>query len=362
MMMLREDPPPTSRASRGRARVRAARRRWRGITVLVTFTVVAVVAAVAVLRTGIIDLDPAPPAGQKVRVTIPDGASSRSIGRELEERGVVSSARAFSDEAAKRGVAEQLKPGQYQLTTGMDLDQLLEVLTKGPDATADRLVFPEGLTVAETAKRMVDSGRWTQKEVDAAFKDPSLKSELRPAGKPLEGLLFPATYPVQAGAEPVALLRTMLDELEETMGRQDFSTARRLNLTDYDVLIVASMVEREAKVDEDRPKIAQVIYNRMRAKERLQIDATVQYALKTSKALSTKDLQVDSPYNTYKRVGLPPTPIASPGEASIKAALAPADGDWRFYVLTDSSGRHAFTNSYEEFLRLKAEAKRKGLL
>jgi UPF0755 protein len=361
-MMLRENPPPTGRANRGRARAKAARRRWRGITVLLTFVVVVAVAAVVVLRTGIIDLNPPLPAGQRVRVTIPEGASTRAIGRELEEQGVISSARDFGDEAATRGIAEQLKPGQYQLTTGMDMDQLLKILTEGPDSTADRLVFPEGLTVAEIAKRMVDSGRWTQKEVDAAFKDPSLTSEFRPEGKPLEGLLFPATYPVRAGVEPAELLRTMLDELEETMGRQDLTTARSLNLTDYDVLIVASLIEREAKVDEDRAKIAQVIYNRMRAKERLQIDATIQYALKTNKALSTKDLEVDSPYNTYKRTGLPPTPIATPGEASIEAALDPAEGDWHFYVISDKSGRHAFTSSYEEFLRLKAEAKDKGLL
>lgn len=361
-MMLREDPPPTSRAARQRARARQRRRRWRGVTVLFTLTAVVVVAAAVVLRTGIIDLSPSPPAGQKVRVTIADGASSRAIGRELEEKGVVSSARTFGDEAAKRGVAEQLKPGQYQLTTGMDLDTLLRILVEGPDATADRLVFPEGLTTAEIAKRMVDSGRWSDEEVQAAFKDPSLTSKYRPEGKPLEGLLFPATYPVQPEVEPVELLRTMLDKLDEVMGAQDVTTARKLNLTDYDVLIVASLVEREAKVDEDRAKIAQVIYNRMRAKERLQIDATIQYALKTNKRLSTKDLEVDSPYNTYRRVGLPPTPIATPGEASIQAALAPASGNWHYYVVTDKSGRHAFTNDYAEFQRLKEQARDKGLL
>jgi UPF0755 protein len=361
-MMLREDPPPTGRAARQRARAQVSRRRWRGLTVLLTLVAVVAVAAAVVLRTGIIDLSPGPAAGQKVRVTISDGASSRSIGRELEDKGVVSSARAFGDEAAERGVAEQLKPGEYNLTTGMDVGKLLDILVQGPDATADRLVFPEGLTTAEIAKRMVDSGRWTGKEVEAAFDDPSLTSEFRPKGKPLEGLLFPATYPVQPEVEPVELLRSMLGKLEEVMGEQDFSTARKLNLTDYDILIVASLVEREAKVDEDRAKIAQVIYNRMRANERLQIDATIQYALKTSKRLSNKDLQVDSPYNTYRRTGLPPTPIATPGEESIQAALHPASGDWHFYVVTDAQGRHAFTNDYGEFQRLKEEARGKGLL
>jgi UPF0755 protein len=121
------------------------------------------------------------------------------------------------------------------------------------------------------------------------------------------------------------------------------------------------MIEREAKVDGDRPKVATVIYNRLRAGQRLQIDATVEYAV-DHRGLSAKDLQSKSPYNTYRRVGLPPTPIAAPGEASIRAALQPAPGDWRYYVLISKQGEHAFTASYEEFQRLKAEAKAKGLL
>jgi UPF0755 protein len=123
------------------------------------------------------------------------------------------------------------------------------------------------------------------------------------------------------------------------------------------------MVEREAKVPEDRPKIARVIYNRLAKRQPLQIDATVQYALGSSKPrLSNKDLQVASPYNTYLHSGLPPTPIASPGQAAIEAAMEPANGSWLFYVLIDANGHHAFTSSASEFARLKDEARRKGLL
>jgi UPF0755 protein len=156
------------------------------------------------------------------------------------------------------------------------------------------------------------------------------------------------------------VLQDMLNQLEIVLSRHDLSAAPE-NLSAYQVLIVASMIEREAKVDGDRPKVATVIYNRLRAGQRLEIDATVEYAVR-HRDLTAKDLDVDSPYNTYRRVGLPPTPIASPGEASIRAALQPAAGDWLYYVLISKSGEHAFTASYAEFQQLKAEAKAKGLL
>jgi UPF0755 protein len=121
------------------------------------------------------------------------------------------------------------------------------------------------------------------------------------------------------------------------------------------------MIEREAKIPADRPKIAAVIYNRLAAGKRLEIDATVEYAVGHGKLTAT-DLRRASPYNTYTHDGLPPTPIAAPGEAAIQAALKPADGDWIYYVLSDKDGSHAFTNSYQEFLRLKAQARAKGVL
>jgi len=152
----------------------------------------------------------------------------------------------------------------------------------------------------------------------------------------------------------------MLDQLEVVLDRYQLSTAPQ-GLDPYQLLIVASMVEREAKVDADRPRIATVIYNRLRRDMPLQIDATVEYAVGHSR-LTAGDLRSSSPYNTYRHVGLPPTPIASPGEASIKAALQPADGDWLYYVIATERGEHAFTASYQEFLRLKADAQAKGLL
>jgi UPF0755 protein len=185
----------------------------------------------------------------------------------------------------------------------------------------------------------------------------------RPKGvKSLEGLLFPQTYRIDKDATAVGVLQQMLDQADSVMNQFDLTATPR-HLSPYQILTIASMVEREAKVPQDRPKIARVIYNRLARGQPLQIDATVQYALGSNKPrLSTKDLQVASPYNTYLHAGLPPTPIASPGQASIKAALEPADGPWLFYVLTDADGHHAFTASATEFAKLKEAAKRKGLL
>jgi UPF0755 protein len=176
----------------------------------------------------------------------------------------------------------------------------------------------------------------------------------------LEGLLFPDTYGIEPDDTAIGVIQAMLDQLEVVLSRYQLSTAPR-NLSPYQLLIVASMIEREAKVDADRPKIAAVIYNRLAAGKRLEIDATVEYAVGHPR-LTAADLRSSSPYNTYTHDGLPPTPIAAPGEAAIRAALQPADGDWIYYVLATKEGKHAFTRSYDEFLRLKARARAKGLL
>jgi UPF0755 protein len=216
--------------------------------------------------------------------------------------------------------------------------------------------------VAQIVDRIVATRRFPRAEVVKALSSPELQVPFRPKGvKILEGLLFPQTYAINKDDTVVTVLQRMLDQLQQVTTAYDLRAAP-MHLSPYQVLIVASMIEREAKVSADRPKIARVIYNRLAKRQRLQVDATVQYALGTSRRLSTKDLAVNSPYNTYLHAGLPPTPIASPGEDSIRAALQPAAGPWLFYVLVSKDGRHAFTASAEEFARLKDEARRKGLL
>jgi UPF0755 protein len=300
------------------------------------------------------------PPGRPVTITVSAGESSVEIGRALRDAGVVDSVNRFRDVAEERGLDGLLKPGTYRLVTGMSIDAVLDLLAKGP-STGIPVTIPEGFTVAQIVDRLAATKQFSKAELAKAVKSKDLIVPHRPKGvASLEGLLFPDTYGIEPDATAEGVVQDMLDQLEIVLSRYQLSTAPQ-GLSAYQLLIVASMIEREAKVDGDRPKIAAVIYNRLAAGKRLEIDATVEYAVGHAE-LTAGDLRSPSPYNTYTHTGLPPTPIAAPGEAAIRAALQPADGDWIYYVLASERGEHAFTNSYQEFLRLKAEAKAKGLL
>ena len=361
----RAEPGPGGRASRrnaARAKARARRRRWRAVVLVLVLLGGTALAVANLDKLGVTGIGGAVTPGIPARVSIPPGASTRQIGRILADADVVERASKFEADAVQRGVTDRLKPGDYLLETRMDENRLFQVLVEGPRATADRITFPEGLTTRQVAERMGKGGRWTAAEIKAGFADPALTSPYRPKGKPLEGLLFPATYDLSPGDKPADLLRAMLDELAEVLSTEDVGAAKRLHLDIYQVITVASMVEREARTDADRPKVARVIYNRLAKGMPLQIDATIQYTFAQPKPkLSAKDLRINSPYNSYTRKGLPPTPIASPGAPSVRAALAPASGPWLYYVVTAKDGSHSFTADYQTFLKLKAKAQKAGL-
>jgi UPF0755 protein len=345
--------------SRVERRLRKRRRR-RGVLIMGALAALVGLVVFQALQWSAAREKKAVPPGQKVIITVRSGEGSVEIGRALRDAGVVDSVNRFRDVAQERRLDSLLKPGTYQLETGMSIDTVLDILAKGP-STGAPLTIPEGLTVAEIAEKLAATGQFTKEEVDKALKSKDLLVPLRPKGvTSLEGLLFPDTYGIEEDDTAVSVLQDMADQLEVVLSRHQLSTAP-LDRNPYEVLIVASIIEREAKVDADRPKIAAVIYNRLAAGKRLEIDATVEYAVGHSE-LTAEDLRSSSPYNTYTSGGLPPTPIAAPGEAAIEAALKPADGDWLYYVLATKEGEHAFTNSYEEFVKLKAQAKAKGLL
>jgi peptidoglycan lytic transglycosylase G len=341
-------------------RRRQKRRRRRGVLVMLLLLLVAGGVVFQALQWSAAREKKAPPPGQAVTITVSSGQSSVEIGRALRDAGVVDSVNRFRDVAAERGLDSLLKPGTYKLVTGMDIDAVLDVLAKGP-STGVPFTIPEGYTVAQIVDTIAATKRLTRAEVEKALKSKDLIVPHRPKGvTSLEGLLFPDTYGIEPDDTAIGVIQDMLDQLEVVLSRYQLSTAPQ-KLSPYQLLIVASMIEREAKVAADRPKIAAVIYNRLAAGRKLEVDATVQYAVGHTR-LTARDLQSSSPYNTYVHVGLPPTPIAAPGEAAIRAALQPADGDWTYYVLASKDGAHAFTNSYQEFLRRKAQAKAKGLL
>ena len=296
--------------------------------------------------------------GEAVQVAIPKGAGVSEIGAILEERGVIKSAFGFRIATFVGEGAEDIQAGEYQmprgLTAGDALDWLLGNKPVGEEFV--NVTFREGLWLEDFAAVL---DRDTNLSGDA-FLDLATSGEVRSKYQPegaetLEGLLFPSTYQVVEKDTERKVLERLVAEFENQAGTLDFSPARQLNLTRYDVVIVASMIEAETRVDSERSKVAQVIYNRLREGMALGIDATVIYALGEHKqSLTQSDLEIDSPYNTRRFPGLPPTPIGAPSLASLEAALNPADGDWLYYVLADCERNHAFSSSYDEFLENKS--------
>jgi UPF0755 protein len=247
----------------------------------------------------------------------------------------------------------------------MAMGAVVHALKAGPKIRFDKLTVPEGLTLADIADRVGNiPGRDRTKFLDAA-RSGAVRSRFQPSGvKTMEGLLFPDTYLVTEKEDEAAILGRLRDRFDQVAS--DLHLGDRplpAGMTPYQMIVAASLVEAEAKVPEDRPLIAAVIANRLRLGMKLQIDATVLYALGEHKTrVLYSDLEVNSPYNTYKVDGLPPTPIAAPGKASLQAVLEPAKEDYLYYVLFDKNGKHAFASTAAEFERLKAEAQRKGVL
>ena len=340
-----------------------ARRRRRGLLFMAALVVVALVAAsVAVFASGGGPKTPSTSvtAGRHVTVTVPPGAPTVAIASLLQHAGVINDASSFVNAAVSGGQAAELKPGTYHLVTGMRDGDVLGILVTGP-GLGRTVTIPEGFTVAQVAARLEQLG-YSPSAVNAALASPTLRAPYRPAGKPLEGLLFPATYPI-GGQSPLDVIRAMFDQTATELGSLDLGPAHARGLTPYQVLIVASLIEREAKLPADRAKVAAVIYNRLKANMPLQMNATIDYALgrHINTRLPAADTKINSPYNSYLHTGLPPTPIANPGLASIAAAVNPAPGKWLYYVVTSKDGAETFTSSYPQFQRLLAKAQEEGL-
>ncbi len=313
-------------------------------------------------------IDPPGEPGAVVLVNIPEGTSTAGIGRVLEDAGVIENATVWNWYTKVHDVGT-FQAGSYQMHRNSSIDEAVDELGAEPLPPDSRMVtVPEGFTLSETLARLADPTKgvpgFTPDALQAALAAPTSRSAYLPADAPsLEGTLFPDSYAVEDGEDPAAVLQKMVSHFDEIMGELDANNrAAQLGYTPYQTLIVASLVEREARVPEDRAKVARVIYNRLAAGTPLGIDAALCYEqAETPCSLTESELAAATPYNTRVQVGLPPTPIASPGRASIEAALAPAEGDWLYYVLAGEDGHHAFTASATEFQRLKAQCAEMGL-
>jgi UPF0755 protein len=242
--------------------------------------------------------------------------------------------------------------GYYDLSPSMSSEEILARLCEGKVARR-KVTFPEGFTLAQMAERLQDELDVPRAEFLAAARGTSLSRALdfRPPRGSLEGFLFPSTYSFNVGEKPALIVSEMVAALSERFVRPNQAAIRRQKLSVPELVTLASLVEREARVPQERALIAGVIMNRLAKGMRLQIDATVQYALGGHRSrLLYKDLKVDSPYNTYLHAGLPPGPICNPGLDCLEAALRPAKTDALFYVAR-RDGTHVFTRTYEEHLR-----------
>lgn len=332
-------------------------RRGKLITALLVLVAIAVVAAGAgYLYLRSLGTFGTSEPGRPIKITVPEGASAIQIGQLLKSKGVIESTLAWRVALFLEGGGENIEAGNYNLFTGLTAPDALALISEGATVDFTTVTFPEGSWLEDFARIVGRDTHIARTEFMDVLESGDVTSELKPQNvDTLEGLLFPSTYQVIEEDTAVTLAQRLVDEMERQAAKVDLTAMEDEGYSPYEVLIVASMVEAEAKVNSERPKIASVIYNRLEVGEKLGIDATVLYALGEHKQeLTLSDLGVDSPYNTRLYAGLPPTPIGAPGIESLRAAVDPAPGDLFFFVVSDCEGHHAFSETAAEFARDKA--------
>ncbi|HEY7877433.1 MAG TPA: endolytic transglycosylase MltG [Gemmatimonadaceae bacterium] len=297
------------------------------------------------------------PHGPVVRVTIPPGASFRVATDSLSHAGLVSAPRLFRLYAQITGRDRDIKAGTYGLQRDMGWSTLVRALHEG-QGLERRVTIPEGWSLREIEPALAKALGAPEDSVEAAMRDTSLLHELDVPTPTLEGYLFPDTYVFAYGTSPRAAVREMVRRFEQVWDPQWDDRLQQLAMSRNDIVSLASIIEKEARMPEERPVISAVYHNRLKAQMPLQADPTIQYALgEHHERVTYHDLEVDSPYNTYRHPGLPPGPIASPGRASIEAALYPASVPYLYFV-ADTDGHHEFRTTFKEHKAAKAEIRR----
>jgi UPF0755 protein len=282
-----------------------------------------------------------------VTVDVPPGYGIGQISAQLKDAGVVRSATLLKYYATLRGVASRVDAAEYEFPPNQSVAEVVDRLATGGRPPVVWVTIPEGYTAQQIAHRLEAS----QITSAAAFEDVAAHNSLLIDGaltRGLEGYLYPDTYQVRRGTTAQAVASLMTDQFRKKLPRNAAQLARRLGYSVPEIVTLASIIEREAKVDAERRLMAGVYYNRLKHGMPLEVDATIEYALPQHKTvLHYRDLEVDSPYNTYTHIGLPPTPISNPGIRSIDAALHPAHTDYLYYVYA-GNGRHHFSRTLQE--------------
>lgn len=363
-----EETPGASYVSEG-----GRRKKRRGIpgclAVLVALAVIvggfyfAVTKGVELVRDQFSDpADFAGPGQGKVTFEVESGDSVAEMGRGLKEQGVVASVQAFINAANAEPGSSGIQVGFYQFKKEMAAADALDILLDPANILRDTLTVPEGLRVVDIVEILAKETDFSAAQYEKVLADPARLGLPDYAGGNPEGYLFPSTYDLGPDATPRSILVGMVDRWRQAAEDAELEErAAELGYTPHELMTVASLIEAEAGRQEDRGKVARVIYNRLEGDETnglLQIDATVNFA--ADQALGAvpteEDLQIDSPYNTYLNPGLPPGPIEAPGDAAIEAAGNPTDGPWFYYVTVNlRTGETKFAESYDQFLVYKDE-------
>lgn len=294
-----------------------------------------------------------PESTESIMVTVPSGATTTSIANLLLENGLIQNANAFKAKAKQLGVDGQMKAGDYKVSKAQSAEEIITMLVNG-DVYIETATFtiPEGFEVRQIVDLLEKEGLINREKFldalqnasfDYAFLDGVDRSYL------LEGYLFPDTYTIKVGTDEVGIINKMLARFDEIFIDDYYKRAEELGMTVDEVVTLASIIEREAKLEEEFPIVSSVFHNRIEIDMLLQSCATVQYILKERKdVLLYSDIEIDSPYNTYIYSGLTPSPIASPGELALKSALYPADTNYLFFVTTEKNdGSHYFNETLE---------------
>jgi uncharacterized YceG family protein len=362
------EPDPWDRPSRSERRreeaQRRKRRRRRVVLPLITLVVVAALGAAALIggrsltsRFGTTPDYTGSGSGEALVVVKP-GDTATDIAATMVSQDVIKSEKAFANAAKQDARALGIQPGTYKLHKQMSGAAALQLILDPSARLLSRVTVPEGLSVAATLKLISEKSKLKLADLQAAANDvKALGLPSYAKGKP-EGFLFPDTYDLEPDTTAAGLLKSMVDEYKAKVDDAGLvQKAAAVNLSPYEMVIVASLVEKETQQADERGKVARVIYNRLDQDFFLGIDAAVLYGLnRSSGGLSEADLAKDTPYNNRIHKGLPPTPIANPGIASLQAAVAPAKGPWLYYVLDASHpGHHLFTNDRDVFNTAKAK-------
>ncbi|MDR1775382.1 MAG: endolytic transglycosylase MltG [Actinomycetes bacterium] len=308
-----------------------------------------------------------PTSDSPVAVTIESGSSTRQVAETLQAAGLIDNPLVFRVRVRFANADAQIKAGDFEITPGTDYDDIIELLKTGPARQSVRVVIPEGKTIAQTAailaeKLPIQADDFTTIARSAAPDYVDRFEFLAGAYQDsLEGFLFPDTYDFDVDATADQVITTMLSRFRDVWASLDAPSATTKGYTTTEIVTIASLVEREVSVDDERVLVSSVIQNRLKKGMRLQLCSSVQFLLpgeeKSKLRLTNADLATESPYNTYLHQGLPPGPIANPGRAALDAALHPAKTDYIYFVLTGKDGSQTFCSTLAQFEKAKAKSK-----